>query len=77
MAVNNTLEAIAGPESSGKSQFYLMLAIALGLVFLASKLLASAPADSREPPLIKPKVPILGHALGMMMHQAEYFSILM
>ena len=77
MAVNKTMEAITGPESSGKGQFYFMLAIALGFVFLASKLLASAPADSREPPLINPKVPILGHALGMMMHQAEYLSILM
>lgn len=74
MAVNHTLEAIAGSESSGKSHFYLILAILLGVLFLVSRIWVSSTPDPREPSLILPKIPIIGHALGMMMHQAEYLT---
>lgn len=77
MAVNHTtIEAGALSESSGKSQLYLILAILLGVLYLASKLWNSSTPDSREPALIHPKIPIIGHAIGMMMHQAEYLSTL-
>jgi len=32
--------------------------------------------DAKEPPLVKPTVPWIGHLIGMIRHQAEYFGIL-
>ena len=31
--------------------------------------------DSREPPIIHPKVPYIGHILGMYRHGAKYFGV--
>jgi hypothetical protein len=32
--------------------------------------------DPDEPPLAHPRVPVIGHVLGMMKHQFRYFNIL-
>lgn len=74
MAVNHSVEAMAASESSGKTQMYIILAVILCVSVLASKLWSSGTPDPREPSLIHPKIPILGHALGMMMQQVEYLS---
>ena len=29
-----------------------------------------------EPPLLNPRLPLIGHILGLMKHEATYFSIL-
>lgn len=29
-----------------------------------------------EPPLVRPKVPVIGHILGMMRHGVSYYKIL-
>jgi hypothetical protein len=31
-------------------------------------------SDPREPPLLKPRFPVIGHLLGIMQHEAEYFQ---
>lgn len=32
--------------------------------------------SSEEPPLLKPRIPFIGHIIGLMKHEAAYFSIL-
>lgn len=32
--------------------------------------------DPQEPPLVRPTIPVIGHLIGMIRHQAEYIGIL-
>ena len=36
----------------------------------------SVDMDPAEPPLLKPTVPYIGHAIGFLRHQTKYLSIL-
>ncbi|KAK3347677.1 cytochrome P450 [Neurospora tetraspora] len=47
-----------------------------GIVILLSYLLLtiSPPHDPAEPPVIKPKFPVIGHLFGLLNHQVNYFS---
>ncbi|KAJ4415811.1 hypothetical protein N0V85_002547 [Neurospora sp. IMI 360204] len=47
-----------------------------GIVILLSYLLLtiSPPHDPAEPPVIKPKFPVIGHLFGLLHHQVNYFS---
>ncbi len=47
------------------------IAIAAVLAFLILHLLTPR-LDPREPPLLKPRIPFIGHILGMIRHQAQY-----
>jgi cytochrome P450 len=47
----------------------LAIAAVLGLLVLYA---LSPRADPREPPLVKPSIPLIGHILGLMRHQAQY-----
>lgn len=48
-------------------------------VFVAAVILAavwlSAPYDPREPPLVRPTIPVVGHLLGIMIHRVHYFNM--
>lgn len=47
-----------------------------GVAILLSYLLLtiSPPHDPSEPPLIKPRFPVIGHLFGLLNHQVNYFS---
>ncbi|CCC12749.1 hypothetical protein SMACR_05707 [Sordaria macrospora] len=47
-----------------------------GIIVLLSYLFLtiSPPHDPFEPPIIKPKFPVIGHLFGLMNHQVNYFS---
>ncbi|KAK3388670.1 cytochrome P450 [Sordaria brevicollis] len=47
-----------------------------GIVALLSYLLLtiSPPHDPSEPPLVKPRFPVIGHLFGLLNHQVNYFS---
>ncbi|KAK3947916.1 cytochrome P450 [Pseudoneurospora amorphoporcata] len=47
-----------------------------GIVVLLSYLFLaiSPPHDPSEPPIIKPKCPVIGHLFGLLNHQVNYFS---
>ncbi len=55
------------------------LALALAAVVIAAALLLSLATprlDAQEPPLVKPSVPLIGHMIGIIRHQARYHVLL-
>jgi hypothetical protein len=55
--------------------------IPLLLIFLAAAFLlfwqfSGPPMDPREPPLLRPDIPVVGHLIGMMRKQMDYYAIL-
>ncbi|KAB5530278.1 cytochrome P450 [Coniochaeta sp. 2T2.1] len=46
----------------------------LGTTIFIWKLISGPSHDSREPPLIKPTIPLFGHVLGMVTQRMSYFS---
>lgn len=53
----------------------LFIAVPLGYLFVRH-LQASNNRDPREPPLVKSKIPYIGHLLGMIIYQADYLQML-
>lgn len=49
------------------------IVVLLGLVLLA---LVNPRVGPREPPLLKPRIPFIGHMIGLLRHQAGYYSML-
>jgi hypothetical protein len=37
----------------------------------------SVKLDPQEPPLLKPKIPYVGHVIGILQHQITYFDMLL
>lgn len=55
-----------------------LLLLLLGLLLapiLAHQIYNSKKQDSREPPYIQPKVPFIGHVLGMLNYGAKYLDM--
>ena len=52
----------------------LIVAIAVSLAAVAHRFLAFD-YDAREPPIIKPKIPYIGHILGIIRYGTKYFEI--
>ncbi len=72
--VLNSTEALPRPTLHSLDNVKTMpaaIAIAAVLAFLILRLFAPR-LDPREPPLLKPRVPFLGHILGMIRYQAQY-----
>lgn len=63
------LSFVGGVGSYG---LYILLALT-ALAVLVRKAL-HIPMDPREPPLIRPKIPLIGHIIGMMRYQTAYFE---
>jgi len=58
-----------------KSNVYALLIGGLAIVTLALWQFQSyRPRDPREPPILPAKIPYIGHLLGLIIHQAEYFQ---
>jgi hypothetical protein len=66
--------AISG-IGNGLGGYVPYLFILLAVIALYWRLLSSS-TDPREPPSIKPSIPILGHIIGMFRHKMEYFEML-
>jgi cytochrome P450 len=73
MATNgtSTIPALtaSGLESLSAMPTTLAISAILGLLLLFA---LSPRVDPREPPLVKPSIPLIGHILGLMRHQAQY-----
>ncbi|KAK4665407.1 hypothetical protein QC763_0062110 [Podospora pseudopauciseta] len=55
------------------------IAVAIAAIILAvfiNTLATPRRADPREPPLLKPTIPFIGHIIGLIRHQADYHRIL-
>ncbi|CZT10341.1 uncharacterized protein RCO7_02893 [Rhynchosporium graminicola] len=63
------------PQQGGYGNPYVLLvgAILAGCL-LVSWYTASAKDDSREPPVLRPKFPVIGHLLGIMQLQGDYLN---
>lgn len=63
-------------ESQFMELVYLCVAIAavLAAVFAIVRLLRPA-IDTREPPLVSPRIPIFGHALGLLRYGVPYYAM--
>ncbi|KAK4142933.1 cytochrome P450 [Dichotomopilus funicola] len=46
------------------------------VVFWLLGYLFSAPYDPQEPPLVKPKIPFIGHIIGLLRHGTRYYSMI-
>jgi hypothetical protein len=44
------------------------------MVAMLSWLWVREASDPREPPQLKPKFPVIGHLLGILQYEAEYFQ---
>lgn len=65
-------EFVAGryPAVAAAAVTALVLAIIIKIV------VTLGPAyDPREPPLVKPKIPVIGHFIGLGLHRVHYFSM--
>ncbi len=60
------------PGGLGSYSAYILLALT-ALAVLAWKALHIS-MDPREPPLIRPKIPLVGHLIGMLRYQTAYFE---
>jgi hypothetical protein len=58
-----------------ESPVYLGLGILVVIFYLIRKI-TTINIDQQEPPLLKPRLPLIGHIIGLMKHEATYFSIL-
>ncbi|EAQ85351.1 hypothetical protein CHGG_09365 [Chaetomium globosum CBS 148.51] len=75
MDTNGVLEALPALAARGfetlKTMPLVTTAIAMALVYVLLQAL-EARVDPREPPLVKPRLPLIGHIIGMMREQAQY-----
>ena len=53
----------------------VLLGSAILALYLWSKL-SSLQLDPQEPPVLKPKVPFIGHIIGLLYHAGEYYNVL-
>jgi hypothetical protein len=63
-----------GNFSSSTVLYTVVLAAAVALSLL-NRLLTPR-IDPREPPVVKPRIPWIGHIIGVIRHQADYNRIL-
>ncbi|KAK4238140.1 cytochrome P450 [Achaetomium macrosporum] len=82
MASNSTPGTLPGGPALNVSGLDTMatapvtIAIAVVVVGFLILHILSPSVDPREPPLVKPRIPLIGHILGLMRHQASYHIIL-
>jgi hypothetical protein len=53
---------------------YAAAVAAIALTAFALVNILTADVDPREPPIIRPRLPLFGHLLGIMTRQVGYFS---
>jgi hypothetical protein len=88
--VNGTVnDALNSPHNSSHGQTILIAAVGVAILYLANKFATGKTRDPREPPIISPGIPFIGHLVGMVSllsrllecmltfnqarHQAEYW----
>ena len=77
-AANSTSHGLAATAIDALAQApRLPLGVALALVgiMLAQRLLAPR-LDPREPPVLKPRIPLVGHIIGLLRHRSNFFGLL-
>lgn len=68
----DTANVLAG--LNGTSWF--LITTVLGVLLLICLQAFIPRMDPHEPPLLKPRIPFIGHLIGLLRHQKHYFDIL-
>ncbi|KAH7009626.1 cytochrome P450 [Ilyonectria destructans] len=68
------LSFLADDYKQSKAAYLTVLGVLISATLLHK--LFSPHNDSREPPLLKPSIPVLGHLIGLLRHQGGYIKIL-
>ena len=77
MSMKSSSETLLASLTANCGNLYVYLvALLLVAAFLIGWRLGSVTSDPREPPIFPCKVPMVGHLLGIIQHQAEYFQML-
>lgn len=71
-SLSDKLVVFVGGESPTKG--YLFLALVLFITILIAITVAGPSHDPREPPLIRPRLPVFGHLLGLVRNRVSYFN---
>jgi len=71
--VDNMLSRVNGIMEDGLSPLALLTAIIVPLLLLILKMAYFIPLDSREPPLLRPYVPFVGHIIGLARESNGYY----
>lgn len=50
--------------------------VLLGVTYLVLNHVIKPTIDPHEPPILKPRLPLIGHIVGLLHHGVDYFSIL-
>lgn len=74
-ASNGFLSFVAEDVKQSPARYLTGLALLLSAIFLQK--LSSPGRDEREPPFLKPSIPVIGHIIGMIKHHGGYFQILL
>jgi len=62
-------------QTSNHSQTFLIATAIIGILFLANRLLLTKARDPREPPLISPKIPFIGHIINLVREKCFHLSL--
>ncbi|KAK3303657.1 cytochrome P450 [Chaetomium strumarium] len=68
--------AVSGLERMAAAPVTVTVAVAVVVGFLIFYYTLTPSVDPREPPVLKPQIPLVGHIIGMMRHQALYHTML-
>ena len=60
----------------GNSGTIAVVVSIIGTVFVLANYFLGPKYDVREPPIIRPKVPLVGHIIGLLRHGLRYFEII-
>lgn len=66
-------------SNAGNTRFYILTSIVLlifSMTFFLRRSVTTHTGPS-EPPVVSSKVPLVGHLLGLIQHDAEYLSVMM
>ncbi|KAF2496755.1 cytochrome P450 [Lophium mytilinum] len=69
--MESTNEVRAAPLAT---KFILLITSAAIIFAILQRFLGKSSHDSREPPVLRPRVPFIGHMFGLAYHGASYFS---
>ncbi|KAF6838049.1 prostacyclin synthase [Colletotrichum plurivorum] len=62
---------------SRQANGYVVAAALLWVLVYGFRQLLLAKVDPREPPVLKPRIPFIGHIVGLLKHQHSYYKILL
>ncbi|KAL2061012.1 hypothetical protein VTL71DRAFT_9064 [Oculimacula yallundae] len=74
MSTNVSSTTVTPQQGSYGNPYVLLLGGVLAVGIFVSWYLTNQSVDTREPPTLRPKVPMIGHLLGIMQLQADYLN---